>query len=354
MSANNGKHLSAAEQIAALMRAAKGDVTHLCNNPADADGAGGNGGAVTQETQETQETQILNEIQEIQRNPSRPAFGGVSSTEEEGEKPKPEDPHRKLNRERLAWFAEFVKRPFGQFLAQAYEVDRKRWWDGITEEWQDRIFYFAWLVRGHPEMEKYLKRPKEAFRVVESSLRNWTLMRRREGKEPEFGYIKGKPWEEWFETPAVDARAAWVDCWERARFRPGEGPLQQAVKAARAMRLLLPPAIIEIRPTGEPRDEQDYEFFIGIAGHLQVVNGDQPIRLPCANIGEIMQVSKMTVSRYRKWGVEDKFLVVVREHEFRSRGGGSATEYRFNTDMYQALRDKTQQGTGASYHRLKL
>jgi hypothetical protein len=139
--------------------------------------------------------------------------------------------------------------------------------------------------------------------------------------------------------------------WNKARFTPGHDPLQQAVEGVKRMRLLLPPDIADKRPLGEPakRDEHDYEFFIGIAGHLQVIMGDRPIYLPCSSIGNVMGVSKVTISRYRRWAIEDGFLAIAKASRCRSKGGSEATEFRFNIHLWPWTRDKAQAGTSDSY-----
>src|SRR5439155_1721787 len=114
------------------------------------------------------------------------------------------------------------------------------------------------------------------------------------------------PWLEWFMTLKEDARVAFANVWEKARFTPGQGPLQQAFDAAREHRMLLPPEVAERRPTGEPdeRSESDYEFFVSLAGHLQVIAGNQSIYLPCHSLAEMLKVSTRTVARYRAWAIE--------------------------------------------------
>jgi len=137
------------------------------------------------------------------------------------------------------------------------------------------------------------------------------------------------------------------------RFMPGHGPLQQAVEAGRRLRLLISDELREFRPVEDSsqRDEHDYEFFISVAGHLQVIMGDRNILLPCREVSEQMKVSPRTVSRFQQWGVEDKFLVKVKEHSFRSKGGGSAAEFRFDVSRYSGLESRAQDGTSESFLR---
>lgn len=73
-------------------------------------------------------------------------------------------------------------------------------------------------------------------------------------------------------------------------------------------------------------------------------NGTRPSS-PCENVGAIMGVSKMTVSRYRRWAAEDGLLTLTRQHKFRSGGGGDATEFTFDVSRFPCLREKAQKQT---------
>jgi len=41
------------------------------------------------------------------------------------------------------------------------------------------------------------------------------------------------------------------------------------------------------------------------SGSGRVIVGDQNITLPCELLSELMNVSKMTISRYRRWAIID-------------------------------------------------
>ncbi len=302
-------------------------------------------------TQDIQDTQLLIVPQVTQRH-TAPAPPPVAE-EEDG---KPEDPQRAQRRETAEWYAQLIARPWSQFLDDAYTYIRKEFntgfYDGSRQEWQSPVWKFAWLLRGHSEMGKYRDKPVKAVLLVEGVFASWSRYQKSAGKEPLFGFDADCDcWKEWWNEPMVDARSTFLDAWSKARFTPGQGPLQQAHAEARRMRLLLPDELLEIRPARGKgnRDETDYEFFISIAGHLQVIMGDRNIALPCRAIGELLSVSRMTVSRYRAWGIEDKFLVVAKAHKFRSRGRGDATEFRFDVSLCDVLSRKAQPGTQASF-----
>jgi hypothetical protein len=195
-----------------------------------------------------------------------------------------------------------------QFLVWAYR-NYTSFWDG--EEWQSPLWSFTRLVKGHPQMIGL--RADEALRVVEKAIGGW------------FGR-KGDAWNAYFEIEAEDAQVEFLSCWERVRFVPGWEPLEQAIEQAKKMQLI--PA--NKRTLG-------YQMFVSIAGWLQVTMGDRNIMLPCDKLSGYLKCKPMTISRYRTWAVEEGLLRIVKEHRFRSGGGGEATEFRFETSRYDCL-----------------
>jgi hypothetical protein len=58
----------------------------------------------------------------------------------------------------------------------------------------------------------------------------------------------------------------------------------------------------------------------------------------------------MTVSRYRKWALEDGFIKQVKAHQFFGKGkGGKATEFLFDVSRCEMLRERAQEGTEESF-----
>jgi hypothetical protein len=199
-------------------------------------------------------------------------------------------------------------------------------------------------------MEPMLQNAKKALKEIEPYLMRWSKTVRQKGQLPRTGVFTGDPWQEWFGIDKADARAQFMDVWKSMRFTPGQDPLTQATDANRRLRLLVNQTCAEQRPVDEDhKSESDYEFFIGVAGHLQIIMGDRQILLPCRAVGDSMKVSAMTISRYRKWAAKDGFLVVTKEHRFRSKGTGDATEFRFNVGRWPALKEKAQRGSQASF-----
>ncbi len=206
------------------------------------------------------------------------------------------------------------------------------------------IFDFTRALRGHPELSSFENKPAKAFALIEKHIRDT------------WGYSKHEdPWLELFSHDKPDARAAFVEAWQEIRFHVGQDPLEQARDRARQMRLWIKPDTKDLRSIDEeePRSEHDYEFFVSLAGWLQVSMGNRPIYLPCIAVGELMGVSPCTISRYRRWAVKDQYLRETKPHQFRSGGGGEATEFRFNVSLYPVLSDKAQWGSASAFAALE-
>jgi hypothetical protein len=250
----------------------------------------------------------------------------------------PADERKRLNQRRAQWFAEFRCQPLRKYIAGCYGC----YWDLQNCQPKSPLFWFVWMVKGHDDMIPYLENPKGALEVVESHLTRWSEKRKRKGKLPRFGIAADDPWREWFDIVGASARAEFYDTWQKIRYRPGTDPLHQAFVANQMLRLLVRPDTRKKRPLEPPekRSTQDYEFFIGLAGHLQVAMGLRNILLPCEAVGELMDIDKGTVSRYRRWAIEDGYLREIRKHKFKPGGGGRATEFRIDASQWDKLKER--------------
>jgi len=188
---------------------------------------------------------------------------------------------------------------------------------GEGEEWQSPLFSFVRIVKGHPDLIGLTS--KGALQTVERILK---------------GRLTGDPWSRHFYIDREDAQVEFLACWEKIRFVPGWDPLDQAVERSKKMQLI---------PKNERTD--GYQNFVSIAGWLQVTMGDRNIMLPCEKLGELLNCTQMTISRYRQWAMEDGLLTKMKEHRFKAGGGGDATEFRFDTSRYDCLAAKAQKET---------
>lgn len=294
-------------------------------------------------TQDTQRLRKPIDTQETQRETTSSALSRITPEAE------PLEDHEKSTRrwkhDKGEWFAEAVANPLPDFMCLAWQYNQRELeGDGA---WHTPLFNFTWLLRGHPTMEQNLSKPNEALKIVEMFLRDWTRHSIRKGTTPPHGIHDGDGWMEWFGIERDEARAEFVDVWEKSRYLPGSDPLKQARDANVRCRLTVCERVAAKRPIAADDETQgkDYQAFIGIAGHLQVAMGAANITLPCGKLGAVMGVSKMTISRYRRWAIDDGYIVVMRDHKFRSNGKGDATEFRFNVDRFSVLSNKSQATT---------
>src|SRR5262249_25123370 len=98
------------------------------------------------------------------------------------------------------------------------------------------------------------------------------------------------------------------------------------------------------------RRTDGYARFVSIAGWLQVGMGNCPIMLPVEKLAHILEVTPMTVSRYRQWGIEDGYLKEVKPHTFHGKAkGGKATEFVFDVSLFNCLKNTAEDGTEESF-----
>jgi hypothetical protein len=212
--------------------------------------------------------------------------------------------------------------PFPEYLGWAIQEFRRHLEQDFPPEWQG-LFYLVRLVKSHPSMTR--KTAEQAFREVDSVVRSWH---------------KGKratdAWQQYVGERRDDAEATFLDAWEKVRNLLGRSPLENALEQAERCPLIVGQDKLIQRP-------EKYALFVSMAGWLQVAMGDRNIALPCREIGDLLDVDKMTVSRYRKWAVQDGYLKEMNPARFAGkRGQGKATEFRFNVAKFSILEEQAQ------------
>jgi hypothetical protein len=125
-------------------------------------------------------------------------------------------------------------------------------------------------------------------------------------------------WEHLFHMDRADAEMAFDQVWAECRAVPGYDPLTIAVMAAKE----------SARASGLD-DPTGYATFLAVARALQRQAPNCAFLLPCHKLSRMLACLPMTVSRYRKKAVRDGRLRVVKNHSYRSGGGGEATEFVF-------------------------
>jgi hypothetical protein len=146
-------------------------------------------------------------------------------------------------------------------------------------------------------------------------------------------------WRFYLKIDGENAEVEFVGVWEKVRYRPGQGPLDNALELAQLHPLSIREELVERRSAGYPK-------FVSLAGWLQVGMGVQPILLPVEKVGTILTVTPMTVSRYRQWAIEDYYLREVKAAAFEGKGRrGKAAEFVFNVGLWDLLKQRAQAGT---------
>lgn len=233
-------------------------------------------------------TQVLRELNGIERD----VMGGV---------PQP--------REVTYAYCPDTTLPFEDFIHAAVDVVRVCREVGEIYEWQSGVFHLVRMLRAHPESQKW--KPGVLLRAMIKARIDWIPD---DDHDPD------------------EAAAEFVRHWDKIRFLPGMSPLESAWQRAQESPLSIPQTIAENRP-------EKYGRFISLVGWLCVTLGKTDVALPCKEIGETMGgLTKMTISTYRGFGLEDGFLTAVAEHRLPGKGKkGAATVFRFAVDLFPSI-----------------
>lgn len=135
-------------------------------------------------------------------------------------------------------------------------------------------------------------------------------------------YPKQKPEAFWnlFEGVKGDGREEFLWAWGQVRVPEGKTLWNMVDASARA--LPLQPGL---------RRSDGYCQFLSHAGHLQRLRPRQNIQLPVHHLARKFGVTAMTLSRYRRWAIEDGFL---RQEQAHDHLHGQATEFRFLVEKF--------------------
>ncbi len=198
--------------------------------------------------------------------------------------------------------------PLGDHLVACVERGRQ---ERSKRLWSSPLFFFLRLARVHADLAGLT--PQDAFQRIETALGALTA--------------PACPWRHAFGLGRAAAAAEVYALWETIRCLPGQSLLAGALERARKYPTPMPAQIVAKRPPGYPE-------FISLASWLQ---SDRPedgtILLPVEELARLLDVTTTTITRYRRWAVEDGYLQEIKPHEFRGRGKrGRATEFRFCDD----------------------
>jgi hypothetical protein len=194
-------------------------------------------------------------------------------------------------------------------------------------DWQaERLFHFVRLLKAHGDLTPLTA--DGGFAKVDKILQGWA-------KRLPAAQRRDDPWRLWLGRGRPDAQAEFVDIWDKVRYLPGAGPLDNADFEARRAPLKLSAEKLKKRCyAGE------YIHFVSLAGYLQVVVGPQPIYLPGQAVAELIGVEERTVRRYVAWAVQDDYLRQVQAAVRQKR----ATRYVFNVEAFDCLKERAAPG----------
>jgi hypothetical protein len=130
--------------------------------------------------------------------------------------------------------------------------------------------------------------------------------------------IGSRFWENHLHMDRADAEMAFDHIWAECRAVPGWDPLTTAVLAAK-----------EYACQHGQDGPAGYTTFLAVARYLYYQSPDSAFMLPCHKLSSMLACLPMTISRYRKKAIRDGRIKIVKNHIYRSAGGGEATEFVF-------------------------
>jgi hypothetical protein len=191
------------------------------------------------------------------------------------------------------------------------------------EVWMTGVFHFVRGLKSHPSLEKLTA--KAALAEVEKVFAGWM------SKRGSSGNIKARAteaWESYFDIDRDTARAEFLTSWDKVRCVAGRGPWQEAWHLA------------QTRPVkwGDDHVSMDspvYHRFLSFSGWLQVSIGAAPFWLPVRDVGKLLGVTPMMVSKYRQIAVLDRWLREVEKPVYPSK---KATRFVFDVSRVPMMR----------------
>lgn len=211
---------------------------------------------------------------------------------------------------------------FNDFLREAVETaHRLNYQEFKDRKWRTPCFQLVRILKTHHELGPMTA--AKAIKKIEVEIRKW-----------EANGIKDF-WGQFFFSTRADAHMEIVDTWDKIKWLPGKSVMENALELAKRRPLRIDAETFEKRG-----NIQAYLDFTSLCGWLQATLGaDVPIAVPCREFGELLGLSPMTISRMRKWSVEDGHMTPHRAHEFHGAKNdkNAATQFLFRYDMWPVL-----------------
>ncbi|MCL4197710.1 MAG: hypothetical protein KJZ69_09495 [Phycisphaerales bacterium] len=194
--------------------------------------------------------------------------------------------------------------------------------------WQSGTFDFLRWIKASPHFEHM--DAKQALAAVETVLAGWGKELRNRGSL-KVGSKRDqieRAWTSLFDSDTDQAREEFIDGWDRVRLVPGRSLIDHAYRKAKSHPINFQDGSLKC-------DTEGYRGFLNLAGWLQVAVGANVIALPIEKIATMLNVTHMSISRYRRWAVEDNFLREIEPAVFKRK----ATTYIFDVRRVPMLSD---------------
>ena len=201
------------------------------------------------------------------------------------------------------------------FAAQE-QIEATEQYTACVDRFQSELFVFARLCRAHHSLRELPD--YEVVKVIERVLVKGDYMAAAKIIKHLEGYQRFdpmKPWSDLFSfEDEEEARSLFCDAWNSVRVIPFLNSVANATRLARE------------RPIRPPHDRgKKYAQFVSIAYWMQC-NTAKPILLPVEKLARHMGCTPQTVSRLRRFALQDGLLQIVEGHSFKDH---RATRFRF-------------------------
>ena len=221
---------------------------------------------------------------------------------------------------------ELKPKPFHEYLCLAVETAIRDYRDRrATGKWSTPCFWLVRLLKAHPELGPMAA--QDVITKIEKTIHEWELYH----EWPE-GF-----WQRFFLTNRYAAHAEILDIWDQIKRLPGHDALENAAEFSRQHPLSLDDARSEKRGRN-PK----YLEFVSLCAWLQLTVQPDPIAIPCREFAAALGIDAMTISRFRKWALQDGLMIPFEKHEFHGVGSKSnkASTFRFRADLWPCLQER--------------
>lgn len=208
-----------------------------------------------------------------------------------------------------------LEAPWPDVVRDALEYNQENYQaGGYGRDWKSPVFHLVRFLKDHPK-----------FSSLEDGMDAWDVFQ--EGCVAFLGLDMEEICHTYLDLELPLALARFSDAWDTIKFGVRSGPIQEALAFSRK----IPTGTITIGPKRRPKAYLDFVVFLYA---LSEVAGS-PFAAPIQAIGNAICCSTTLVSIYRKWAVEDGYIVQASPHR---HAAGIAAKYTFNQSKLLPLK----------------